>query len=95
MDSNYEKYAGERIKIQAELNSLPRIQNNGKLFEKTIKEHEEVKKFKHNYKSSMIGLYGSNWKKLSRMIGFLNVPSDIDKRKIVQAEAERRRKNIR
>jgi len=88
MNTEYEKYAGERAKIQAELDNLPRVQNFSHAFTKTQKDREEIKKAKSSYKSGMYRLFGEHWRLISRALGCLNVPSDPIKRQKIQKDAE-------
>ena len=95
MISDNEKYAVERAKVQAELDRLPRVNISGETFRKTKEEHNELDIARGQYKSNMYGLFGQHWRKLSRMLGVLNVPSDSGRRRSVQSEAEARSKNVR
>lgn len=90
MEDNYERYAPQRAKIQEELDRLPRVQIDGRTFRKSSDERAAARKAKSEYESSMFGLFGQNWKKLSKIIGCLNVPSDPSKRILVQKQAEKK-----
>ena len=45
-------------------------------FSKTYTQTQQLKNHKNDYKAGMRVLFGSNWKKISRKLGYNNVPSN-------------------